>query len=178
MILLLDHVMQIRQDYIDDVPIADIIRKHGINQQTLYDCADGVVRGSQTRLPALPRRRLFRLLRHKARIAGSQEARRNLIGQLWRTASRQVREIEDRLARGGIEPSERERDARLLATLVKTLRELSTLDPPEPVAPAGADAQDDDPVPRDIDEFRRELARRIEAFVASRRDGGVSRDPD
>src|SRR5207237_10269158 len=126
------------------------------------------------RLPRLARRQAFRRPKPKAR---GGEARQRLVARLWRTAGRQVREIERRLARTKARPTERERDARLLAMLVKTLRELATLDAPEPVAPAPADPEDHDPVPRDIEEFRRELARRIEAFVASRGDGGVSGDP-
>jgi hypothetical protein len=85
-----------------------------------------------------------------------------------------VREIEDRMrarASGGEagEPAERERDARMLAVLVKTLRELAALDESHKDAARAvqADPTDDDPVPRDIDEFRRELARRIQAFVGS-----------
>jgi hypothetical protein len=63
-------------------------------------------------------------------------------------------------------PAEAERVARTLATLTQTLHALQRLrcglafDPDD----------DDDDMPRDIDEFRLELARRIEAFVASRTD--------
>ena len=51
-----------------------------------------------------------------------------LVGRLWRTAEAQVRDIEERLARHQQQPDERERDARTLAVLVKTMRELSALD--------------------------------------------------
>ena len=60
-----------------------------------------------------------------------------------------------------------ERSARTLATLTQTLHILQRLragHPPEP------ETLDDDDMPRDIDEFRRDLARRIDAFVASRTD--------
>jgi hypothetical protein len=62
-------------------------------------------------------------------------------------------------------PADAERAARTLATLTQTLQALARLRcglPPD----GGPD--DDDDMPRDIDEFRRELARRIDAFVASR----------
>jgi hypothetical protein len=62
-------------------------------------------------------------------------------------------------------PADAERSARTLATLTQTLQVLARLRcglPPD----GGAD--DDDDMPRDIDEFRRDLARRIDAFVASR----------
>lgn len=68
--------------------------------------------------------------------------------------------------------AEAARTARTLAILTQTLHALRRLRPaaeaapPQPVDPT----HDDDP-PRDIDEFRRELARRIDAFVASRTDG-------
>ena len=60
-----------------------------------------------------------------------------------------------------------ERSARTLATLTQTLHALQRLragSPPE------QESLYDDDMPRDIDEFRRDLARRIDAFVASRTD--------
>src|SRR5690348_4349336 len=66
-------------------------------------------------------------------------------------------------------PKEADRSARVLAQVARTARQLSALNTSEDMTPAD-DA--DDPVPRDIDEFRRELARRIRAFV----DEGRSRD--
>lgn len=89
-----------------------------------------------------------------------------LVGRMWRAADAQVREIEDRLAQEAPEPDARERDARLLAVLARTLRELSALEAPkqkQTAAPA-----DDDAVPRDLDELRRSLARKLEALIAGR----------
>lgn len=60
-------------------------------------------------------------------------------------------------------PRETEQAARTLGVLMRTLRELNTLAGQHALPGAGA-ARDDDP-PEDIDEFRRELARRINAFV-------------
>ena len=107
--------------------------------------------------------------------------RASLVRQMWRTAEAQVRDIEERLLRDAQPADERERDARVLAVLAKTLRELAALDQANSDAAARAalsqsDDADDDPVPRDIDEFRRELARRIQAFVASRGGAGVAGD--
>jgi hypothetical protein len=59
-----------------------------------------------------------------------------------------------------------ERTARTLSTLTQTLHALQRLR-----GGLAAETQHDDDIPRDINEFRRELARRIEAFVASRTDG-------
>ena len=62
--------------------------------------------------------------------------------------------------------AEAERDGRTLASVSRTLRELTVANqPPEASAP---DETDDDPVPADIDEFRYELARRIRAFIEAR----------
>ena len=61
----------------------------------------------------------------RRRLSGDRVA---LVGRLWRTAEAQVRDIEERLARHQQQPDERERDARTLAVLVKTMRELSALD--------------------------------------------------
>jgi hypothetical protein len=59
-------------------------------------------------------------------------------------------------------PSEGDKRARMLASLTRTLREMTRLEPP----PAQAESIDDDTVPRDLDELRRELCRRLEALVA------------
>jgi hypothetical protein len=56
--------------------------------------------------------------------------------------------------------------ARALGSLTRTLRELNEL-----LGRHSATVVDDDPPPEDIDEFRNELARRINAFVASRTAG-------
>jgi hypothetical protein len=91
-----------------------------------------------------------------------------LVKSIWRAADAQVRDIEDRLAAAGQEPIDRERDARMLAVLVKTLRELVLIDDARAAAKTQAEPDDDESVPRDIDEFRRELARKIEAVIAER----------
>jgi hypothetical protein len=64
-------------------------------------------------------------------------------------------------------PDEAERSARTLASISRTVREIAALNQPMEVAPA--DEAHDDPVPRDIDEFRYELARRIRGFIEARR---------
>src|SRR5437764_250027 len=67
--------------------------------------------------------------------------------------------------------AESDRSARALAALTRTLRELNTLQSQyeEPVA--------DDDSAVDIDEFRRALARKIDAFVAAQ-GGGVRDDAE
>lgn len=65
-----------------------------------------------------------------------------------------------------LEPADKdetERTARTLASISRTLREAAALNQPEDAA--SHDDPDDDPVPDDIDEFRRELARRLQGLV-------------
>jgi hypothetical protein len=52
----------------------------------------------------------------------------SLTARLWRTAERQARDIEERLARPAAAAPERERDVRMLAMLTRTLRDLSAFD--------------------------------------------------
>ena len=60
-----------------------------------------------------------------------------------------------------------ERSARTLAAVARTLQEMAAFTKPEEATPP--DDADDDPIPRDIDEFRRELTRRIRGFIEARR---------
>ena len=69
-----------------------------------------------------------------------------------------------------------EHGARALASVSRTLREIRALTRPDDEAPP--DATDDDPVPRDIDEFRDALARRIEAFIDAEQGGDGAADAD
>jgi hypothetical protein len=71
-----------------------------------------------------------------------------------------------------------ERTAQTLAGISRTLREIAALNRPDEVTPP--DEADDDPVPRDIDEFRFELARRIRGFIEARRNGAgsISDEPE
>jgi hypothetical protein len=58
--------------------------------------------------------------------------------RLMRTTERQVRDIEQRLARPGASSPERERDVRMLGSLVRTLRDLTTFDSAAELAEQGA----------------------------------------
>jgi hypothetical protein len=60
----------------------------------------------------------------------------------------------------------------------RALRDIAAINRSDEVTPP--DAADDAPVPRDIDEFRRALARRIRIFVEARRngDGRLSADAE
>ena len=75
-------------------------------------------------------------------------------------------------------PNEAEQSARTLASISRTVREIAALNQPIEVTPTHE--ADDDPVPRDIDEFRFELASRIRGFIEARRTGGarISAEPE
>lgn len=167
-----DTVALVRRLYAEGKTIKEICAASGIDNLTiLYGCIDGrYPDGSGVMSAKLPRRREGARMRD---CAGSRSA---LVARMWRAAERQVEEIEDRLAVAGIELAERESNARTLAVVAKTLRELAVVDEAENSRKgkkqAPDDDVDDDPVPRDIDEFRRELARRIHALVDSRTNSG------
>lgn len=68
--------------------------------------------------------------------------------------------------------TEAERCSRTLVNISHALSEVAFLSqPPEDETTLHVHAGDDDPVPRDTDEFRRELTRRIRAFIEARRSG-------
>lgn len=156
-------IARIRQQYGDGEPVARIKRVHNVGDHTLYRCLDGDIPG-RPRLPPIRRRRIG-----TGGPAGV-DARRAMIAKLWRTAKRQISEVDARLRVAAQQPSERENDLRKLAMLVKTVRDLAALDEAQADTRRNdaMDPVDDDPVPRDIDEFRRELARRMDAFVERR----------
>ena len=68
--------------------------------------------------------------------------------------------------------TEAEHSARMIASITQILRETVAIFPTDKTTPSHA--ADPNAIPRDIDEFREALARRIEAFVAARR-GGAER---
>lgn len=93
--------------------------------------------------------------------------------RLERAVERELASIERKRATLGVEPQappDAERTSRILQRLTDTLwkvRRLRAPDMPETVP------DDFDDIPKDIDEFRRMLARRIEAFVRSRYGGAL-----
>src|SRR5262245_15650669 len=177
-----DEVAKMRQCRLDGMSTSAIAAEFKVARSTAARRLAGDHKGAG-HPPPLPRPRQARRVRNV-----SARARTALIQRLWRAAKRQVKQIEERpdaRARAGSEAGEiGERDARLLAVLVRTLRELAALDQansaaadPGAKSPAQpTDPDHDDPVPRDIDEFRRELARRIEAFVGRESDGAIPGD--
>lgn len=159
-------MLKVREDYQAGKPIADIQAEHQMGNGTLYYVLDGgpPVEGGGRMFAPIPRRHL-----NRQHAPGGLRA--SLVRKLWRTAERQVDEIDQRLMLAERAAGERERDARTLAVLVKTLRELSAIDERAgPSAPAGGEAHDDF---ADMDEFRRALARRMESIIAERTNTGA-----
>jgi hypothetical protein len=153
-----ERVVRAREDYVAGKSIAEIIAENGFSLSTLYKLLAG--KGAAAGMPVITLR--SHLLRPRAQRAA--RVRASLVDRLWRAADRQVREIEKRL-RLDTPPDERERDARVLATTVKTLRELRALDAAQ--AEQEPSPQDDNG-PDNLDDFRRELARKMDAVIASR----------
>jgi hypothetical protein len=107
-----------------------------------------------------------------AAIGMSRESARDaLIGKLWRAAEKRAVAIEQRISAAAEDDIEGvERDAKVLASLARTMRELIVLEQ----AAAGAakstltERDADDEPPRDIDAFRDALADRLESLRDNR----------
>ena len=157
-------IIQARQEYVDGRIVERIVETAGTNTGTFYKWLAGEVPGMS--LPPIRRRRVG-----VRRLRPLKSMRLALVTRLWHSAEQQVREIEQRLAGAGQQPPDRERDARALAMLVRTLRELAAMDRQdgETTAKPDSSARHDDDV-RDIDEFRRDLARQMDAIIARRAD--------
>jgi hypothetical protein len=156
-----EQCMRVRQDYADGKTVRWIETERGLLKHAIYFCLDGGPKDANgNRLPKIIRRRVA-----GPTIKRLSNARASLINRLWRTADRQVGDIEKRLHLDTQHPDERERDARVLATTVKTLRELRALD----AAQAEQEpSPQDEHGPNTLDEFRRDLARKIEGIIAGR----------
>jgi hypothetical protein len=92
------------------------------------------------------------------------------IERLYRAVLEELAAVETlraQLKREPQSPQDAERTARTLSSLTETLQKLQRLQCAFPQS-----GSYDDDLPADIDEFRRELARRIETFVTSRADPG------
>ena len=163
--LTVERVELARAMYAEGFTVSRICSQCLMSLGTLYNCLDGVPFGADgLRFPPIARRRNILGKRTRALRADPVSLRNRLI----RTAERQVREIELRLSLLDRSGPERERDIRMLGMTVKSLRELASLNLTghADMLPAAPEPYDDPP--EDIDAFRFDLARRIEAFVKSR----------
>jgi hypothetical protein len=154
-----DNARRAREMYAAGATARAIKVETGLSTWMAYHWIDG---GPKTDgVPPLPRRNnvVRRRLLKGDRIA--------LVGRMMIAAEAQVSEIEARLAEGSNTP-DRERDARTLAVLARTMRELIAVDSLQRGGEQRVKKQErhDDPVPRDVDELRRRLARRLDQLVA------------
>ncbi len=153
-----DIVALARRRYADGVPVTAICAETGLSHGMLYSCLDGSA-DPAAGLPRLPRRKATLGRRKRS----SKTARISLVNRLWSAAERQAYDVEQRLIANKQAPDERERDARVLAVLVKTLRELAAFDAEHGETDVN---EGNDDFPRDVDELRRELSRRLETMAA------------
>ncbi len=146
--------------YVDDVPIMvdedDGAAKAGLNRQRARRTA---VRRKDQPSPRIKRTAVERV-DDPPPATGAL-----LIERVTRAIERELSLIEVIVGGSHLKPQQRteaERRARTLASLARTLGEVTRLRAgQEKVKPA-----DDDAVPRDLDEFRRALSRRLEQMVA------------
>ena len=93
--------------------------------------------------------------------------RKGVVGQLWRAAKCQLDAHEEHLADLPRGAAASEADAKALATLARTVRELVAIEEPQP---GRREKQTDELSPaeglRHVAQLRQELARRLEALAA------------
>jgi hypothetical protein len=180
-----------------DTPVADIAARAGCAATTLYakvrELGWRTRHQRAARLQALRQSGKVRIAKrprqHRPRRrpgAASDEAVAggDMMARVTRTVAREIEAIDDILAR--LEPGEArssvaERAARTLASLARTLNEVRRMSPdnaPRAPAPESTETDQHDRMPRDMDEFRRALARRIDAFIAGQEEPAIPGDPD
>jgi hypothetical protein len=159
----------VRRMYVEGVPVWRIQDEAGITKHRLYSILQHAPGGpvplrSASRTPAATATAVAIALTPGP--AAGPDYRTSVMRRLWRVADRQVRDIGRRIAAPDAPATDVERDARALATLARTVRELAAADA---AVPRGAramadqeDAEDDDAPPRDPELFRAALAQRID----------------
>ncbi|MDQ0506567.1 hypothetical protein [Xanthobacter agilis] len=164
-----------RRLYAEGVPIAEICARTGLSTGAAYHWIDREVDADGTiRVAPIGRRASKTFLPRP-----DTPPRTRLLARLWRAAERQVADIEARVENaapregGGAPPrlaADAEKDARALALIARTVRELVAAEDDAADKPR----KDADDTVRDLDEFRRELARRLERL---REDDTAPGDP-
>jgi hypothetical protein len=166
-----------RQMYAQGVGTRAILAETKLSLHAFYNWLDGRAqpRGPQL-LPALPRRKIVR----RARISPGDRV--SLVERMMRSSERQVAEIEKRI---GTADDQGDKDARTMALIARTLRELTAVDAlsramgEQPTKlRKGRPANDEgESIPTDVDQLRQSLARKLEAIIA---EGGdmLAGEPD
>jgi hypothetical protein len=158
-----EHIERARTMYGEGFTVARILAACDMSLGTLYYWLSGGPREAGGPLyPPLPRRRQV-VGKRRAPLAADGVS---LMRRLMRTAERQVRDIEERLARPSAATPERERDVRMLSMLVRTLRDLGGF---------GGAAPDEAAVQPALEAARQRMAQR-EALRDVERRTGLIRD--
>jgi uncharacterized protein YjcR len=161
------------------LPVREVARKAGIDPKTLYVYAkrEGWSARSDRMVPS-DIRPLEWAGRRCTGLALCPE-RKALVGRAWAAAHQQMDEIENRLKLMGSGKSTSDlalwREARSVATLVRTLKDLSRIDDEETARIAdrlkaekeSKDGSSSDPTPLET-EMRERLARRLEGLRKGR----------
>jgi hypothetical protein len=156
-----------RQMYVDGDSIVAILRETGLTKYALYFWIDGGTKVNGTRLLDPIPRRQKRV--HKMTPA----SRRMLVGRIMQSSHQQVGEIERRF---NPSPGQLDRDARTLAVIARTLNELTAIDERNREMNRKATLKNDQsrsgeqPIPRDIEELRRSVSRKLQNIIAARED--------
>ncbi|MHA1523005.1 MAG: hypothetical protein ACTSY1_01215 [Alphaproteobacteria bacterium] len=157
--------------------VGEVCRRHGVSQRALYRRARKYAwplrRGEAETGPPAP-------CKSPGATSHKPTSRQLLISRLFKTLETQMQSIEHRLngQSGAVASSaaDRERDARTLSALVRTMEKLCELEsaagPELQVAKAAQKNVEKDPArfERDIEDLRQALARRIAGFTSSRDD--------
>jgi hypothetical protein len=161
----MEEILRARDMYGQGFTVARCLAAGNMSHGTFYYWLDGGPRNErgEPQLPPIPRRRVVVGKRRKP-LASSQVS---LAARLTRTAERAAFDIKQRLAVPSAATPARERDVRMLASLVQSLRSLMAL------VPAGDDAarrtvENAPEEQRDMDAFREQLARRIHNLIDAR----------
>ena len=171
-----ERAIRAREMYAEGFTVSRILAHCLMSYGTLYACLDGVPFGPDgERMELVPRRRAVTGKRRRALKADDV----SLVNRLLRTAERQVRDIETRLAARDHPPVERERDVRMLASLTRALRDLQALrkQADAPRESAAASEEDGEDIWASIEAKRQELSRRLDAMAAGAAPSDAGRGP-
>ena len=162
-----------RQLYAVGEPVDSILAQTELSAGTLYKCLAGRYDDGRGVKP-----QPMALRRSGIRIRRPGGGRAALVARLWSAAEKQVQDIEQRAMAAGLELGERESNARMLAVVARTLRELVAVDrAKEPRGKPAAKEDHDESPPRNVDDLRRELAKKIQEFAA-REDQCAAGEPE
>jgi hypothetical protein len=158
--------LRARQDYLEGNAVRAIRADTGFSLDRLYNWLDGARQADGTTLlPPIPRRRT---IVRKERRAATRVA---LVERLLHATGVLIHSLEQRMAQAGYQANPE--DARLTAMWGRTMRDLKAHDEQKPDDKKSAkskQADADEFIPRNVDELRIELARRID-IIRRRRNG-------